>query len=263
MEPTTPTTPTAPTTPETTPNPTPADATPANPAAGTGQTPEPVAIRNQPGTPTNPEGYVPSDKFTASQQEALRMREILTKHGIDPKTGEPTTPPATAPTPNTPTVLTQEQAIAQIPGFSTLSEQEKAIILNPRQAYKDIADMRSMVAEMYDDRETTRQIKELKAKDGYAELDSEAFREFIYREENLGVKNLETLAKMFTLENEAKPKPAPKPEGGEPTTAGAKEIASRAGTQEISATDARQLRTQDPKQYAKLVSTGKLRITKE
>ena len=54
-----------------------------------------------------------------------------------------------------------------------------------------------MVAEMYDERETTKQIKELKAKDDFKDLDAEAFREFIYKEENLGVKNLETLGKMF------------------------------------------------------------------
>lgn len=259
--PTTPATPAAPEStpaPVTTPNPAPVDA-PANPQGGTGQATEP-ALRNQPGTPTHPEGYVPSDKFTASQQEALRMRDILTKHGIDPKTGErtpqtPATPPA-APIPP----MTHEQAVAQIPGFSTLSDQEKAIILNPRQAYRDIADMRKMVAEMYDERETTRQIKELTGKDEYKDLNAEAFREFIYREENLGVKNLETLAKMFKAEQGGKPATPPTPEGGEPTTHGAKEIAAGAGVQEVSAADAAQLRKEDPKRYAKLLREKKLRI---
>lgn len=268
MEPTTtPTTPepTVPATPST-PNPTPADATPANPPAGTGQATEP-ALRNQPGAEvTPPEGYVPSDKFTASQQEALRMRDILAKHGIDPKTGEPVAPatPAVPSTPATPTQpLTAEQAAAQIPGFSTLSAAEKAIILNPRQAYKDITDMRNMVAEMYDERETTKQIKELKAKDGYGDLDAEAFREFIYREENLGVKNLETLAKMFKNEQAAVPPKPPVPEGAETTTAGAKEIAVGAGVQEVSAVDAATLRKEDPKRYAQLIRDKKLVITNE
>lgn len=266
---TTPTTPepVAPATPST-PNPTPADATPANPPAGTGQAKEP-ALRNQPGgEPTVPEGYIPTEKFNASRDEVLRVNEILKRHNIDPKTGEFITPqtPAVPSTPAAPTPaqpLTAEQAAAQIPGFSTLSAAEKAIVLNPRQAYKDISDMRQMVAEMYDERETTRQIKELKAKDGYGDLDAEAFREFIYREENLGVKNLETLAKMFKAEQASVPPKPPVPEGAEPTSAGAKEIATGAGVQEVSAADAAQLRRDDPKRYAKLIREKKLVITNE
>ncbi len=265
MEPTT-TTPTTPAVPST-PNPTPAAATPANPPAGTGQATEP-ALRNQPGAETTvPEGYIPTDKFNASRDEVLRVNDILKRHNIDPKTGEFITPqtPAVPSTPAAPTAqpLTAEQAAAQIPGFSTLSAAEKAIVLNPRQAYKDISDMRNMVAEMYDERETTKQIKELKAKDGYGDLDAEAFREFIYREENLGVKNLETLAKMFKQEKADVPPKPPVPEGAETTTAGAKEIAKGAGVQEISATDAAQLRKEDPKRYAQLIREKKLVITNE
>lgn len=272
MEPTTTPTPAPePTTPApvaTTPNPTTPDA-PANPGTGTGQATEP-ALRNQPNVepspaPTVPEGYVPTEKFSASQQEALRLNDLVKSLGYDPKTGqklEPTTvqePTAPAQTPTAP--LSYEQAVAMVPGFSTLSEAEKALVLNPRQAYKDISEMRRMVAEMFDERETTKQIKELVGKEDYKDLDQEAFREFIYREDNLGVQNLETLAKMFKAEAVTPPAPAPKPEGAEPTSGGAKEIAPGVGKVEMTSADAAALRTRDPKQYGALIRAKRLVIT--
>lgn len=255
-------TPAEPTTPnEGTPQtPAPTDATPANPESGTGQT----QIRNA------PEGGDVDyrEKFSHSTAENQRLLDVLRQNGIDPKTGKGNAqaePVPTAPQAPTPTAAPQsyEEAAAQIPGFSTLSDKEKAIVLNPRQAYRDIEQITRQVAEMYDERETNRQVKELVAKDGYQDLDQDAFKEFIYREENLGVKNLETLAKMFKLEAAEAPEEPPTPEGAEPTTAGAKEIATGTGVQEVTVGEAQQLRTQDPKRYAKLIRTGKLRITND
>lgn len=262
--------PVAPATPEPTPNPTPAAAAPAaNPEdGGTGQTPEP-AIRNNPAEPVTPEGYTPNDKFAASQAEALRLRQVAIDNGIDPKTGLPTGNPPAAPTavpptvPTTPAPLTAEQAAAQIPGFSTLTPQEKALVLNPREAYKDITDMKRELAVIMDGKETDKQIKELVANDEYKDLDQEGFREFIYKEENLGVKNLETLAKMYKTENATPPAP-PTPEGGEPTTAGAKEIAPNAdGVTEVTGAEAAQMRKESPKRYGELLRSKKLRIVNE
>lgn len=240
--------------------PAPTDATPANPDSGTGE-----QIRNA------PEGGDTVDyqsKFSESTRENQRLMEIMRQEGIDPKTGKRSTPAEPAPTapatpaPTAPTQpLTYEQAVAQVPGFNTLSEQEKAVVLNPRQAYRDIEQVKQQVAQMYDQQETTRQIKELVGKEDYKDLDQDAFREFIYRDENLGVKNLETLAKMFKLEQADTPPEPPTPEGAEPTTSGAKEIAQGSGTQEMTSADAAQLRTSDPRRYAKLIRTGKLRIT--
>ncbi len=271
MEPTTPAavpaTPVETTPAPSTPNPITPDA-PANPGTGTGQATEP-ALRNQPNvepspTPTVPEGYVPTDKFNASRDEALRLNDLVKSLGYDPKNGqklEPTTvqePTAPAQTPTAP--LSYEQAVATVPGFSTLSEAEKALVLNPRQAYKDISEMRRMVAEMYDERETTKQIKELVSKEDYKDLDQEAFREFIYRDDNLGVTNLETLAKMFKAEAPTPATPAPKPEGAEPTSGGAKEIAPGVGKVEMTSADAAALRTRDPKQYGALIRAKRLVI---
>lgn len=275
MEPNTPATPA-------TPEPV-APATPASPepAPSTPQTPAPAATPANPGDGTGqqirnaPEGGDVDyrEKFSHSTAENQRLMGFLNQHGIDPKTGNraeaPATPtPApTAPTVPTPTApLTYEQAVQQIPGFSTLTDSEKAIVMNPRQAYRDIETVKRQVAEMYDAQETAKQIKELTAKDAWKDLDQEAFKEFIYRDENLGVKNLETLATMFKIEQDAAAAAAvtpPTPEGGEPTTAGAREIAPGTGMTEVTAADAANLRRTDPKQYAKLIRTGKLKIVSD
>ena len=69
--------------------------------------------------------------------------------------------------------------------------------------------------------------------------------------------------KQEAAEAAAAANPAPLPEGGEPTSAGAKEIAAGAGVQEISPADAAQLRKQEPKRYAQLVRDKKLVITNQ
>lgn len=266
-EPVAPATPAAPAAaPEVTPQtPAPTDAgAPANPESGTGQT----QIRNAPegGDTINYQA-----KFGESTKENQRLMGILQQRGIDPKTGEPLAAPATpapaAPTAPNPTApLTHEQAVQQIPGFSTLSDAEKAIVMNPRQAYQDIETVKRQVAEMYDAQETTKQINDLTAKDEWKDLDTAAFKEFIYKEENLGVKNLETLATMFKIEQDkaaAAAQTPPPPEGGEPTTAGAKEIAPGTGNTEVTAADAANLRKTDPKRYAALIRAGKLKIVNE
>lgn len=140
--------------------------------------------------------------------------------------------------------------------------------MNPRQAYQDIETVKRQVAEMYDAQETAKQIAELTAKDEWKDLDQAAFKEFIYKEENLGVKNLETLATMFKIEQDkaaaaAAAQTPPTPEGGEPTTAGAKEIAPGTGNTEVTAADAANLRKTDPKRYAALIRAGKLKIVNE
>lgn len=252
-----------------TPNPEATDgaATP-NPEAGTGAAPENTPVRNQP-TNEAPEGYVSSDKFTASQQEAVRLNNLVKELGYDPKTGkriqgaQPDTPaqtPTTAPT--QPQTMTYEQAATQLPGFSTLTKEQQALVLNPRQAYKDFDQIRQQVAVLYDEAQTAKQIKELVAKPDYAELDQEAFKEFIYRDENIGVKSLETLAELYKLQQakDAAKADEPKPEGGEPKSSGAKEIATVDGISEMTSEAAAELRRKNPRQYNKLARTGKLKI---
>ena len=82
----------------TTPNPTPQDGTTTqtpsevgttqpNPDPGTGQQPNQTPLRNETvapqQTPEVPEGYTPTAKFTASQQESLRLGSIVENAGID------------------------------------------------------------------------------------------------------------------------------------------------------------------------------------
>jgi len=247
-----------------TPNPVPVDGGQPNPQDGTGVTPQAPAMRNTPEGGA-PEGYVATDKFNASRDEALRLNDLVKSLGYDPKTGNPFAPAPQAVAPATPTPtqpLTVQDAAQQIPGFSSLSPQEQAMVINPRQAYQDVETLKRQVAEMYDRQQTDNQIKELTAKDEYKDLDKDAFREFIYREDNLGVQNMDTLAKMFAMENQA-PAPTPTPEGGESTTAGAKEIAPGSGITEVTPDEATKLRKEDPRRYAQLVQSKKLRIVNE
>lgn len=205
--------------------------------------------------------------------------EILRTRGIDPETGSPVqgapaVQPAqpTEPTqPNNFAGYTDEQLANAIPGFNALSADEKQVIRDAKNTAKTVAELQRQLAVVLDERETNKQIGELKKNDAFKAIaeNEAAFREFIYRPENLEL-NIEHLAYKFMSELAAGTITPTQPEapaqptqpGMEGNTGGGKQVndATANGVREMTAAEAAELRKSDHRTYNELARTGKLKI---
>lgn len=226
------------------------------------------------GQGNDPEDY--KTKFSESSKEALRLLEVLKANGIDPATGQPIAPAPSAPAeePSRPAIrgdqpqqpeipLTDEQLSKAIPGFANLTEQEKVLIRDTKATVKQIAELKSFVAEIYDEREYGKQFKALTSKEQWKQVaeHAEEFKEYAYKPENLQTP-LETLAASFlyTKGLASKPKPTPPaPTGLEPGSGGGKGD-GKTDKDGFSAEELATIRTTDPKRYANLAKSGKLKL---
>lgn len=233
-----------------------------NPDTGTGQQPTQTQLRNE---EVAPAGYIPTSKFDASQKEALRLRDTLIKAGIDPNTGQPTQQAVPQQQPNQAAPLTPAQAAAQYPGFSTLTDQEKAALLDPRGFSATVSKTQQELAVFNDQADTRKQINTLAAKPENADLnlkDNQDFFDYAYQPENLNIP-MDRLVQLYRLEQQANsqtPEGQTAPEGGESMSNGTKEITSQGG-KEVSPENLANLRLNDPKKYTELVRSGKLKIS--
>lgn len=259
-----------------------APTTPEGQGEGTegGQAPAATPQNNGQGSEPEPDYKV---KFSESSKEAQRLLGILKAAGIDPETGQPiaqadSTPPAPAQEPTRPAVrgeqptqpnvpLTDEQLTAAIPGFANLSEAEKNIIRDTKATVKQMAELKNLVAELYDEREFKKQMKDLTGKEQWKAISehSDEFKEYAYKQENLTVP-LETLAASFLYQKglaskPAEQKPTPPPAAGlEPGSGGGKQGDGKTTADGYTAEELANIRQTDPKKYAQLAREGKLKL---
>lgn len=224
------------------------------------------------GQGNDPEDY--KTKFSESSKEALRLLDVLKAHGIDPATGQPIAPAAPAEEPTRPAIrgdqpqqpeipLTDDQLSKAIPGFANLTEQEKVLIRDTKATVKQIAELKNFVAEIYDEREYGKQFKTLTSKEQWKPIaeHAEEFKEYAYKPENLQTP-METLAASFLYNKglASKPKPTPPaPSGLEPGSGGGKGD-GKTDKDGFSAEELATIRTTDPKRYANLAKSGKLKL---
>lgn len=217
--------------------------------------------------PQNPqEDY--EKKFGESTKENQRLMEIMKAKGLDPKTGEPLAPqgqrspaPSNNPQPAgaEPRTFTDEDLTKAIPGFAALSEDEKHIIRNVKNVAGQLSELRAFVAEIADERQFAKDLKEARKNPDLAEVlkDEEAFKAFAYEDENLKLPfNVVVERWQFKLLREKGGKPAaPKPEtpGMEGGTGAAKEIIGSEGKIEMTTEEAADFRRRDPRGYARAI----------
>lgn len=210
-------------------------------------------------------------KFSESSKEALRLLDVLKSNGIDPETGKPL--PKEDDTqnrsafrgeqPQQPTVpLTEEQLKTTIPGFENLTDSEKELIRDTKATVKQIAELKNLVAELYDEREYGKQFKTLSSKPEWKTLaeHSEEFKEYAYKSENLQVP-METLAASFLYKKGLGNKPKevkPQPTGLEPGSGGGKQ--GKSDQDGYTLEEMNRLRISNPKKYMQLARSGKLKL---
>lgn len=254
---------------ENTPNPEAAVPTPA----ADGGTPTEVtkpAVEGAPANPTpaggepvaNGEDY--KTKFSESSKEANRLLEVLKQNGIDPKTGTKADAPATLPDSEPASGLpnfTDAELEATFPSYATMSAEEQAVI----KQIQSFPQMARMVAEMYDKTTFNEQLEVIKAvPDNKIIADNEKeFKAYAYEGENLKLP-IDVLVNAFIGKKLREGTAPTTPEGGNPVPAGMEDGTGAAGAgdavTEMTPDAARELRTKDPRQYAKLAKAGKLKI---
>ncbi len=239
-----------------------------------GQQAPATAPQDGQGEPEDKTDY--KEKFSNSSREAQRLLDVLKANGIDPETGKPISQaqstPAEEPTrlavrgeqpqqPNIP--LTDEQLTAAIPGFANLTDSEKALIRDTKSTVKQISELKNLVAELYDEREYNKQFKALVGKEQWKSIaeHAEEFKEYAYKNENLQTP-LETLAASFLYTkglSDKQKEPKPQPTGLEPGSGGGKGE-GKTDKDGYTAEEIANIRTTDPKKYAQLAQSGKLKI---
>ena len=221
-------------------------------------------------------------KFGESTTENQRLMQVLKEAGIDPKTGkkaeagEGATQTGTGNAGEQP-YFTDEDLHAAFPSFATMSDQERTV-LKQVGSFPKIA---RMVAEMYDKSTFGEQLEALKADPANKLIadNEKEFKAFAYKDGNLKLP-MDVLVDAFIgrkLREQGANAGAtgegtgtggknggavkPKRDGMEGGTSG--QGGSGNATTEMTADQARELRMKDPRKYAALARTGKLRIVSE
>ena len=215
-------------------------------------------------------------KFSESTKEAQRLLDVLKANGIDPKTGKKADAgnnnaggQGNNNGANDQQFFTDADLEAAFPSFSTMGDDEKAIL---RQV-GSLPKMARMVAEMYDKTTFIEQLEVLKA-DPANKLISEnekEFKEYAYKDGNLKLP-IEVLADAFigkklregagngaNNNNNGGGQGNQGRQGMENGSAGAG-AGNDSGIVELTPDQAREMRQKDPKKYAKLAATKKLKI---
>lgn len=214
-------------------------------------------------------------KFGESTRENQRLMEIIKASGIDPKTGKKADGGDGAGANDQggagdPTFFTDDDLAASFPSYGTMSEQEKSLLKNVG-SFPKIA---RMVAEMYDKSTFTEQVEALvldPANKLIAEHRDE-FKKFAYEGNNLKT-DIKLLTDAF-IGRKLREAAAKGDNGGNGNGDGGKGTKKRSGMEngtngqgggndtatELTADQARELRMKDPRKYAALARSGKLRI---
>lgn len=226
-------------------------------------------------------------KFGESTTENQRVMGILKANGIDPETGKPIdgknnqngagdqeANKDTSGNDNSFDGFTDTELEKAIPGFAYLSADEKDTIRNSKNMVKDMTTMKRMVAEMHDEKVFNKDLATAIKGEGMELLKEheEEFRAFAYEEENLKVP-FKHVANSFILKKSREAGTGnnangdgsgnkKKPKGMETGTGGGKELGKSVGDKlEVTGTEAKQLRKEDPRRYNDLAKKGKLIIT--
>lgn len=182
-------------------------------------------------------------KFSESAKEAIRLAQIV----------------ATPPAPMADATLSDEELKRLDPNYEFMDEKEKSDFKEKIATKKRLMVLEAK--EMW--REDFKRLPETVRSAINKKGGEEAFKAFSILPENLGVKNLATLAKAFifdeqSLENKPTP-PKPKNPGLE-TPSGGDRKPSDMPAGSMTSEQASQLRQNDPRRYNELVSTGRLKI---
>ena len=223
-------------------------------------------------------------KFGESTTENQRLMEIMKANGLDPKTGKPVAGDNNqergnriANNDNSSNSdsfdnFTDSELEKAIPGFTYLSADEKDQIRHAKNMAKDVTSLKRMVAEMYDESTFNKELATAIKSEGMELLKEheEEFRTFAYEEQNLKVP-FNHVANSFILKktrelgaggNANQEGQTKKPKGMEGSTGGGKELGKNAGgSLEVTSSEAKKLRQEDPRRYNELVKKRKLKIT--
>ena len=217
-------------------------------------------------------------KFGESTKENQRLMQVMKEAGLDPKTGKKADAGAGAGADDgsgagEQPIFTDEDLQAAFPSFATMSDQERGLLKQVGSFPK----MMRMVAEMYDKNTFGEQLDTIKADPANKLIadNEKEFRAFAYKDGNLKLpmdvlvdafigKKLRAQAAAGTGngagDGKGKGKTA-KRDGMETGTSG--QGGSGDAAAEITAEQASELRKKDPRKYATLARTGKLRIVSE
>jgi len=208
-------------------------------------------------------------KFGESTTENQKYRDALKANGIDPNTLKPIAGNQGV-DPNDynndgagDTFFTDEELAQTFPSYAAMTQQEKAVLKQVGSFPK----MARMVAEMHDKLTFNEQLEVIKADPtNKIIIDNEKeFKAFAYKDENLKLP-LEVLKNAFVgmklqsanNQNQGQNNQPPAPQGMEDGSAGQGQGSDTAS--EMTAEQARDLRTKEPRKYNALVRTGKLKI---
>jgi len=203
-------------------------------------------------------------KFGESTTENQRFMDILKKNGIDPKTGEraQAQDDQGANDASGSPHFTDTDLEAAFPSYNTMTDQEKAIL----KQVGSLPKMARMVAEMYDKTTFNEQLAAVTANPANAIIaqNEKAFREYAYKDSNIKLP-MDVLVDAFIGKklreqgaNGNQQQQTTQRQGIEQGT-GAQGGNGNASA-EMTAEQAREMRTKDPRKYAELARTGKLKV---
>lgn len=204
-------------------------------------------------------------KFGESTTENQRFMDILKKNGIDPKTGErlQTQNDDAGDGASGNAFFSDTDLEAAFPSYNTMTDQEKAVL----KQVQSLPKMARMVAEMHDKLTFSEQLAVVVANPANEIIakNEKAFKEYAYKDSNIKLP-MDVLVDAFIGRelrkqgsNTAQQQP-PQRQGIEQGT-GAQNGNGNASV-EMTAEQAREMRTKDPRKYAELARTGKLKIAK-
>lgn len=205
-------------------------------------------------------------KFRASASEANRMRDVLIKNGIDPKTGERVAPPAdqgTVRNQHLDTGISIEEISKEIPGFEFLSPKEQANVIAAKQGGQRMEQLFDMVAQIIDRDKFAQQLDALTANPTFAALRNDPdFKAFAYSKDNLGTP-LEVLAGSYLFNKKGTTEPEPIDGGkndrpGLTTGSGGDRSPGNDGGK-LNQDEIAHIRKRDPQRYMRMIQSGEIR----
>jgi len=148
--------------------------------------------------------------------------------------------------------VSSEELANKYPDWEFLSDEQKGFISRQERLEKDIQEMKEEKAWNSNLANAITQFPQLREKEA-------EFKEFCYSDENIGIKNLSTLAKAFIFEDKSVEPETPARKGLEKPVGGPKQVPNT----EMSLEDIKRLRETNPKLYVKMIREGKIRNVPE
>ena len=139
-----------------------------------------------------------------------------------------------------------EELAGKYPDWEFLSDEQKSFITRQEQLEKDVREIKEEKAWSKDFTDVSSKFSQIKGKEA-------EFKDFCYNDDNIGIKNLETLAKAFIFEEPVEPVPPRK--GLEKPTGGPKQVPNT----EMTLEDIKRLRETDQKLYIKMIRENRIK----